>query len=112
MDEVLMHVGEALRLRNGLQILWRLLLVTGPADRRQAIRMVWVIGLVAQGEGRAVIENEEADDEPYPAVGTAAFLAQHDLGSDPPRDRASLGADEWPPSLHRAAFRAAPLAGR
>ena len=38
-----------------------------------------------------MIENEEADDEPCPAVGTAAFLAQHDLGSDPPRDRPSLG---------------------
>src|SRR5215208_2092302 len=73
-------------------------------DRRQTIRIVWVIGLVPQGEGRAVIENEEADDEPCPAVGTTAFLTQHDLGPDPPRDRASLRAEEWPPSLHRAAL--------
>src|SRR5215217_7948666 len=34
---------------------------TGPADRRQAIRIVIVrvIGLVAQGEGRAVIETRK-----------------------------------------------------
>src|SRR5215207_6815079 len=63
-----------------------------------------VIGLVAQGEGRAVIENEEADDERCPAVGTAPFLAQHDLGSDPPRDRPPPRAEKGPPSLHRAAL--------
>src|SRR5829696_8089209 len=95
-----MLVSEAFRSCDRFEILWRLLLVTGPADHCQAIRIVWVIGLVAQGEGRAVIENEEAYDEPCPAVGTAPVLAQHDLGSDPPRDRATLRAEKGPLSLH------------
>ena len=76
LDEVLMLVGEAFRPGDVFQVSWRLPLVASPADRRQAIGIVRVIGLVTQGEGRAVIENEEADDEPCPAAGTAAFLAQ------------------------------------
>src|SRR5829696_9186584 len=106
-----MLVGEAFRPGDVFHVLRRFLLVAGPADRRQAIWIVCFVACVAQRKGRAVIENDEADDEPCPAVGTAPLLAQHDLGADPPRDRAPLRAEEWPSALH-AAVKALPSAGR
>src|SRR4051794_18144151 len=63
-----------------------LLLIAGPADRGQAIGIVRVLLVGPQGEGRAVIKDKEAQDQPRAAVGAAPLLAQHDLRPKPARE--------------------------
>jgi hypothetical protein len=76
------------------------LLIASPADCRQALWVVHVVTGFAQREGRAVIEDEEAENQPCAAVGTAAFLPQDDLGSNATPDVTSLGSRERALALH------------
>ena len=64
-----MRFSEALRLGDRLDVLRRFLLVASPADCSETARVVHVVLLFAQGEGRAVFEDEKAEDQACAAVG-------------------------------------------
>jgi hypothetical protein len=59
----------------------RLLSVAGPADRDQPIKVVCVLRISAQGEGRTVIEDEETQSHPSTTIETSPALPKHDLGA-------------------------------
>jgi hypothetical protein len=59
----------------------RLLLVAGPTNRDQPIRVVCVLGFSTQGERRTMIEDEEAQSHPGAAIEAASALPKHDLGA-------------------------------
>ena len=62
-------------------VAWRLLLVAGSTDRDQPIRVVCVLRISAQGEGRTVIEDEETQSHPSTTIETSPALPKHDLGA-------------------------------
>jgi hypothetical protein len=97
---LLVALGQALGFGDLLQVLWRLAFMACQADGGQPLRVVRVLVFVAQAERRAVIEDKEAEDEPGAAIGTAAVLAQHDLGFEPLGQGSSV-ADLKGPLAHR-----------
>ncbi len=87
-----MLLSEALGARDLLQVSGCFLLVAGPADRRQTIGIVGIITSLPQGQGRAMVEDEEAENQPRAAIRAAPLLPQHDLDLQLSRQVAPLAA--------------------
>jgi hypothetical protein len=77
--DVLTVKGQPLPSGDRLQILRRFLLVAVLADGRQAIRIIRIVMPVAEAEGRAVIEDDGAEDQMGVTVGAMDILALQDL---------------------------------
>jgi hypothetical protein len=80
-----MLARDSLCPRNLFDVTRRLLLIAGPADCGEALLVIRISIFSSQGEGRAVIEDEEPHDEARAAIGAASILPKDNLGLEPAR---------------------------
>jgi hypothetical protein len=64
--------------------------MTRTANGGQEIGVVRIRIHLSQGEGRAMIEDEEPGNQEGAAIGAALTLSRDDLGLEAPQDRPSL----------------------
>jgi hypothetical protein len=84
--------GEPLGARDLLHVARRFQLMTLGTNRSKSVGVVRVIAFVTEGEGRAVVEDKEAQDQSRAAVEATPVLTQQDLGPKPPGQETPLTA--------------------